>query len=126
MSKKVVTTPNAPAPIGFYCQGLIANGFVYTSGQLPIDPATGAMPEGAEAQARQSLNNMKAIVEAAGSSMDKVVRVGIFLKDMNDFAVVDKVYGTFFKEGHYPCRSTVQVARLPKDALLEMDIVALA
>lgn len=126
MSKKTVTTANAPAPIGFYCQALVVNGFVYTSGQLPINPATGDMPEGAEAQARQSLNNIKAILEEAGSSMDKAVKVGIFLKDMNDFAIVDKVYGTFFKEGLYPCRSTVQVARLPKDALVEIDMVALA
>lgn len=126
MSKKTVTTPNAPAPIGFYCQGLVVNGFVYTSGQLPIDPATGNIPQGAEAQATQSLKNLKAIVEAAGSNMDKVVKVSIFLKNMSDFAVVDKVYGTFFNEGKYPCRSTVEVARLPKDVLIEMDIVALA
>ena len=126
MSKKTVTTANAPAPIGFYCQGLIVNGFVYTSGQTPIIPATGAIPEGIEAQAHQALNNVKAILEEAGSSMDKAVKVGIFLKDMNDFAVVDKIYGSFFKEGLYPCRSTVQVARLPKDALIEIDMVALA
>lgn len=122
--KKIITTGNAPGAIGPYSQAIAANGFVYVSGQLPISPATGIMPEGAAEQTRASLNNVKAILEEAGASMDQVVKTLVFLKDMNDFAAMNEVYATFFKEGSYPARSAVQVAKLPKDALVEIEVVA--
>ena len=123
--KKIIATTNAPGAIGPYSQAIAANGFVYTSGQLPIDPATGAFPEGIEAQTRQSLTNVKAILEAAGSGMNKVVKTTVFLKDMNNFAAMNGVYATFFEEGNCPARSAVEVARLPKDAMVEIEVVAL-
>lgn len=122
--KKIITTGNAPGAIGPYSQAIAANGFVYVSGQLPISPATGIMPEGAAEQTRASLNNVKAILEEAGTGMDHVVKTLVFLKDMNDFAAMNEVYATFFKEGSYPARSAVQVAKLPKDALVEIEVVA--
>lgn len=99
---------------------------LFTSGQIPLDPATGAIPEGIEAQARQVLTNVKAILEAAGSGMDKVIKTTVFLADMEHFAAMNAVYAQFFTEGSYPARSAVQVARLPKDVLLEIETVALA
>ena len=123
--KKIIATTNAPGAIGPSSQAIAANGFVYTSGQLPIDPATGAFPEGIEAQTRQSLTNVKAILEAAGSGMNKVVKTTVFLKDMNNFAAMNGVYATFFEEGNCPARSAVEVARLPKDAMVEIEVVAL-
>ena len=95
-----------------------------TSGQLPIDVATGAFPEGIEAQTRQSLTNVKAIIEAAGLTMDNVVKTTVFLSDMNNFAAMNGVYAEFFTEGKYPARSAVEVARLPKDALVEIEVIA--
>ena len=123
--KKIIATTNAPGAIGPYSQAIAANGFVYTSGQLPIDPATGAFPEGIEAQTRQSLTNVKTILEAAGSGMNKVVKTTVFLKDMNNFAAMNGVYATFFEDGNCPARSAVEVARLPKDAMVEIEVVAL-
>ena len=122
MSKIVLSTEKAPAAIGPYSQGIQVGGFAFTSGQLPIDPATGTMPEGIEAQARQSLLNVAAVLESAGSSMDKAVKVTVFLADMNDFATVNGVYETFF-QGDCPARSAVQVARLPKDARIEIEAI---
>ena len=115
--KQVVSTDRAPAAIGPYAQAVTLNGLIITSGQLPIDPATGAFPEGIQAQTRQSLTNVKAILEAAGSSM-------VFLSDMNNFGAMNEVYATFFTEGSYPARSAVEVARLPKDALVEIEVTA--
>lgn len=112
------------AAIGPYAQAVTLNGLIITSGQLPIDPATGAFPEGIQAQTRQSLTNVKAILEAAGSSMDKVVKTTVFLSDMNNFGAMNEVYATFFTEGSYPARSAVEVARLPKDALVEIEVTA--
>ena len=112
--KQVVSTDRAPAAIGPYAQAVTLNGLIITSGQLPIDPATGAFPEGIQAQTRQSLTNVKAILEAAGSSMDKVVKTTVFLSDMNNFGAMNEVYATFFTEGSYPARSAVEVARLPR------------
>ena len=123
--KKIIATTNAPGAIGPYSQAIAVNGFVYTSGQLPLDPATGAFPEGIEAQTRQSLTNVKAILEAAGTNMNKVVKTTVFLKDMNDFAAMNGVYATFFAEGSCPARSAVEVARLPKDAMVEIEVIAL-
>lgn len=122
--KQVVSTDRAPAAIGPYAQAVTLNGLIITSGQLPIDPATGAFPEGIQAQTRQSLTNVKAILEAAGSSMDKVVKTTVFLSDMNNFGAMNEVYATFFSEGNYPARSAVEVARLPKDALVEIEVIA--
>jgi 2-iminobutanoate/2-iminopropanoate deaminase len=120
---KVINTSNAPEAIGPYSQGIDAGALVFTSGQLPVDPATGAMPEGAAAQAEQSLQNVKAVLEAAGTSLAKAVKVTIFLQNMDDFAAVNAVYARFFN-GAFPARSCVQVARLPKDALVEIEAAA--
>jgi len=123
--KKIVSTEHAPAAIGPYSQATIGAGLVFVSGQLPINPETGEFASNEiEGQTRQSLNNLKAILEASGSSMDNVLKVTVFLKNMNDFAAMNKVYGEFFKEGVYPARSAVEVARLPKDALVEIEAIA--
>ena len=122
--RKVVATDKAPAAIGPYAQANIIGNFLFASGQIPVDPETGIIPEGIEAQATQSLKNVKAIVEAAGSSMDKVIKTTVFLKDMNDFATMNAIYATFFTEGQYPSRSAVEVARLPKDVLIEIEVIA--
>ena len=122
--KSIISTSQAPAAIGPYAQAVEANGLVITSGQLPIDPATGAFPEGIQAQTRQSLTNVKAILTQAGTDMDHVLKTTVFLSDMNNFAAMNEVYATFFTEGSYPSRSAVEVARLPKDALVEIAVVA--
>lgn len=121
--KEAISTQKAPSAIGPYSQGIKAGSLVITSGQLPLDPATGAFPEGIEAQTRQSLTNCKAVLEAGGATMDKVVKTTVFLKDMNDFAAMNGVYATFF-EGACPARSAVEVARLPKDARIEIECIA--
>lgn len=123
MERKTLRTDLAPAAIGPYSQGIALGSLVFTSGQLPIDPATGLMPDTIEAQAAQSLKNVSAVLEAAGSSLDKAVKITVFLADMNDFAAVNEVYKTFFT-GDCPARSAVQVARLPKDAGLEIEAIA--
>lgn len=123
MSKKQVSTNKAPGAIGPYSQAIVAGNWVYTSGQLGLDPVTGQLAEGVEAQARQSLTNVQAILEEAGVTLDQVVKTTVFLKDMNDFAAVNEVYSTFFSEP-YPARSAVEVARLPKDGLVEIEVVA--
>lgn len=122
--KQIIATAAAPGAIGPYSQATTVNGMVYTSGQLPLDPATGAFPEGIAAQTRQSLTNNKAILEAAGSCMDNVMKTTVFLSDMNNFAAMNAVYAEFFSEGKFPARSAVEVARLPKDALVEIECVA--
>ncbi|MEK3874978.1 RidA family protein [Paenibacillus sp. FSL H8-0122] len=123
MTKKQVATKKAPGAIGPYSQAIVAGNWVYTSGQLGMDPQTAELPGSVQEQARQSLNNVKAILEEAGASMDQVVKTTVYLKDMNDFAAVNEVYSTFFTEP-YPARSAVEVARLPKDALVEIEAVA--
>ena len=122
--KTPVATTKAPAAIGPYAQANIVGNLVFASGQIPVDPETGIIPEGIEAQATQSLKNVKAVVEAAGSSMDKVIKTTVFMKDMNDFAKMNAIYATFFTEGQYPSRSAVEVARLPKDVLIEIKVIA--
>lgn len=122
--KTVIATQAAPAAIGPYAQAISVDGFVYTSGQLPIDPSTGSFPEGIKAQTRQSLKNVQAILRQAGCSMDQVIKTTVFLSDMENFAAMNAVYATFFREGNYPARSAVEVARLPKDALVEIEVVA--
>lgn len=121
--KEVIATTNAPGAIGPYSQAIKAGNLLITSGQLPIDVATGAFPEGIEAQTRQSLTNCRAILEAAGATMANVIKTTVFLSDMNNFAAMNGVYATFF-EGACPARSAVEVARLPKDALVEIECIA--
>lgn len=122
--KNPIVTDKAPAAIGPYSQGMQAGGLIITSGQIPLDVATGAFPEGIEAQTRQSLQNCKNVLAAAGATMEQVVKTTVFLKDMNDFAAMNAVYATFFP-GTCPARSAVEVARLPKDALVEIECIAM-
>lgn len=123
MKREVINTKNAPGAIGPYSQGIIVGDFVYTSGQIPINPATGVMETDIKVATKQSMENVKAILEAAGTSLEKVVKTSIFLKDLNDFAVVNEIYGTYFTENP-PARSCVQVAKLPKDAVIEIEAIA--
>ena len=122
--KTIISTDQAPAAIGPYSQAIEFNGMVITSGQIPIIPATGTFPEGIREQTRQSLTNVKAILAAAGTDMDHVVKTTVFLSDMNNCGAMNEVYATFFTEGSYPARSAVEVARLPKDALVEIEVIA--
>lgn len=122
--KKEINTELAPAAIGPYAQAVAVDGLVITSGQLPIDPSTGSFPEGIAEQTRQSLTNVKAILAEAGVGMDRVIKTTVFLSDMNNFSAMNEVYATFFGEGGYPARSAVEVARLPKDALVEIEVIA--
>jgi len=121
--KKAIATNNAPAAIGPYAQGIDTGSFVFTSGQIPINPQTGEIPEGIVEQTKQSLNNVKAILEEAGLNMNNVVKATVFLKNMNDFTEMNKVYESFFTD--YPARSAVEVARLPKDVLVEVEVIAI-
>lgn len=121
--KKIIFTEEAPAAIGPYSQAIEVNGMVYTSGQLPIDYKTGLMSDDVEVQTEQSLKNVFAILKAAGVDPANVIKTTIFIKDMNDFPRINKVYETFF-QGDFPARSCVEVARLPKDALVEIEVVA--
>ncbi|MCR5180391.1 MAG: RidA family protein [Bacteroidaceae bacterium] len=122
--KKVINTSSAPAAIGPYSQAIQVGNFLYTSGQLPIDPATGAFPEGGvKEQTRQSLKNVQAILCEAGLTMSHVVKTTVFLADMNDFADMNGIYSEFF-EAPYPARSAVAVKTLPKGALVEIEVVA--
>ena len=119
-----ITTPDAPAAIGTYSQAVRAGQLLFVSGQVPLDPATGQMVEGdIAAQTRRVFDNLAAVLKAGGRSFADVVRTTVFLADMNDFATVNEVYGTYFTEP-YPARATVQVARLPKDARVEIDVIA--
>lgn len=118
----IIHTENAPKAIGPYSQAVRVGDLLFTSGQLGMDPVTGAFPSTAAEQARQSLENVKAIVEAAGGNMAQVVKTTVFLKDMNDFQAVNEVYSQFFAEP-YPARSAVEVARLPKDGLVEIEVI---
>ncbi len=123
--KKEIKTEKAPKAIGPYSQAIMANGFVFASGQIAIDPSTGELKTGTiEEQTRLVLNNLKAVLEAAGSSFDKVVKCTVFLQDMNDFSRMNAVYGEFFKPP-YPARAAVQVARLPKDVKIEIEAIAI-
>ena len=124
MSPKQVSTDNAPAAIGPYSQGIVANDFVFCSGQIPANPETGDLVTGSiTEQTRQSLSNVKGVIEAAGSSMSKVVKVTVFLRDMNDFGEMNAEYAKWFSEP-FPARAAVQVARLPKDVGIEIEAIA--
>jgi len=124
--REVISSKNAPQAIGPYSQAVKANGFVFVSGQVAFDPATQQIVQGDIAvQTDRVLKNLSAILEAAGSSMQKVVRCGVFLKDMDDFGAMNEVYGKYFPASP-PARSTVEVARLPRDVRVEIDVIALA
>ena len=125
MEKTVLHTDRAPAAIGPYSQGICAGNLVFVSGQLPIDPKTGDFPEGVQAQTEQSLKNLSAILESAGTGLDRVVKTTVFLSDMNDFAAMNGIYRAFFGAEGCPARSAVEVARLPKDALVEIEAIAI-
>lgn len=125
-AREAVSTPNAPKAIGPYSQAIKANGFVFVSGQVAFDPATGNLISGGiEQQTEQVMKNLSAILEAAGSGWDKVVKTSVFLKNMSEFAQMNEVYAKFFKSAP-PARSTVEVARLPRDVSVEIDVIALA
>lgn len=122
--KKIIATTNAPAAIGPYSQAIDCGTFLITSGQVPIDPATGELvPGGVTEQARQSLRNIKAILAQAGLTMDHVVKTTVFLKNMSDFAAMNAVYAEFFTQGSYPARSAVEVGALPKGGLVEIECI---
>lgn len=124
MSKEIIKTELAPAAIGPYSQAVKYGNIVFTSGALGIDPGTGAFVEGGiRAQTKKCLENVKAILEASGSSLRNVLKTTIFIKDMNDFSVINEIYGQYFAENQ-PGRSCVEVARLPKDALIEIEVIA--
>ena len=120
---KKISTDKAPQAIGPYSQAIVTNGFMFCSGQIPINPETGEIPEGVEAQAHQVFKNITNLLEAGGSSIDKVVKTSVFIKDMNDFAKINEIYAQYFTED-FPARSCVEVARLPKDVLLETEVIA--
>lgn len=124
--KEIISTDRGPKAIGPYSQAIRANGFIFISGQVPFDPATGQLIEGDIAQqTARVLDNLKAIVEAAGSSLDHAVKTSVFLKDMGEFAAMNEVYSRYFSKNP-PARSTVEVARLPRDVRVEIDLIALA
>jgi 2-iminobutanoate/2-iminopropanoate deaminase len=123
--KEIISTEKGPKAIGPYSQAVKANGFVFTAGQIPFDPASGQLIEGDVArQTARVLENLKAIVEAAGSSLDRAVKATVYLKDMNDFAAMNDVYARYFAENP-PARSTVEAARLPRDVRVEIDLITL-
>lgn len=125
MEKKIIATKNAPAAVGPYSQGIKAGNLIFTSGQIPFVPETGKLvSEDIKLQARQSLENVKAVLKEAGATLSDVIKVTVFLKDMNDFGSVNEIYAEFFNES-YPARSCVEVARLPKDVAVEIEAIAL-
>lgn len=123
MEKQIVSTEKAPAAIGPYSQATKLGEMIYTSGMIPVNPESGQVPEGIKAQADQALSNLKALLEAAGSGLEQVVKTTVFIKDMNDFAQINEVYAGYFTSNP-PSRSCVEVARLPKDVLIEVEAIA--
>ena len=123
LQKQIVSTTAAPTAIGPYSQATLANGFLFLSGQIPIIPETGSIPDGIEAQTHQVLKNMSAILTSAGVSAEHVVKTTIFLKNMDDFTTVNTIYASYFPSNP-PARSTVQVVKLPKDVLIEIEAIA--
>lgn len=121
--KQTITCENAPAAVGPFVHAKLVNGVLYTSGQLPIDPKTGTMPESVEEQAKQSLANVEAILASADMTKKDIFKTTVFVKDLNDFAAVNAIYGEFFGKS-YPARSCVEVARLPLDAKVEIEAIA--
>ena len=124
--KEIISTAKGPKTLGPYSQAVKANGFIFTAGQGPLDPATGKLVEGdTAAQTLRTLENLKAIVEAAGSSLDRAVKANVYLKDMNDFTIMNEVYSRYFPQNP-PARTTIQAARLPLDIRVEIDLIVLA
>lgn len=121
--KKIISTTNAPAAIGPYSQAIETKGFVFASGQIPVNPATGEIPEGVEAQAEQVMKNMKALLESAGSCMENVVKTTVFIQSMDDFGTINEIYGRYFLKD-CPARSCVEAAKLPKGVRIEMEAIA--
>lgn len=121
--KKVVSTPKAPAAIGPYSQAIEVNQMVFTSGVIPVNPETGEIPDGVEAQARQAIGNLAVLLTESGTHIGNVIKTTVFIKDMNDFSKINEVYAEYFT-GSYPARSCVEVARLPKDVLIEIEAIA--
>ena len=125
MKKEIIITNGAPAPIGPYSQAVIVGDIIYCSGQIPVDPKTNALVEAnIEIQTKQVFENIRNILTAAGSDFEKVIKTNVFLKDINDFATMNQIYATYFTEGNYPARSAMEVANLPKGALLEIEVIA--
>lgn len=124
MTKNVIATEKAPAALGPYSQAIEVNGMVYTSGVIGVNPATGEVSDTIEGQTTQVFENLKAVLEAAGTCLDNAVKTTVFVKDMNDFAKVNEIYATYFT-GAFPARSCVEVARLPKDFLIEIEVIAI-
>lgn len=123
MKKQAINAKNAPAAVGPYVHGVATENMIFTSGQLGIDPATGEMPEGVEAQAHLSLKNLGAVLEEGGATYADVIKTTVFLDDMNDFAVINGIYAEYFT-GEAPARSCVEVAKLPKGGLIEIEAIA--
>lgn len=121
--QKVISTDKAPSAIGPYSQAIEVNNMVYTSGVIPVNPATSEIPEGVEAQANQAFQNLCNLVEASGSKVENIIKTTVFIKEMNDFGKINEIYKNYFKEP-FPARSCVEVARLPKDVLLEIEAIA--
>ncbi len=121
--KEIIVAQNAPKAIGPYSHATAMNGMIFTSGQIGLDPETGVLAEGVEAQARQTMTNLKNVLKTAGAGMDDVVKTTVFVKDLADFAKVNAIYGSYF-EGDFPARSCVQVAALPAGALVEVEAIA--
>ena len=119
---KEIKTNKAPEAIGPYSQAIITGGLLYTSGQIPVNPETGIIPDGVEAQAEQVFENLKNLIASAGASIDNTVKTTVFIKNMSDFAKINEIYATYFTEP-FPARSCVEVARLPKDVLLEVEAI---
>lgn len=121
--KKIISTDKAPAAIGPYSQAIEVNGLVYTSGMIPVNPKTGEIPQGIEAQANQAITNLVNLLQESGADIKNVIKTTVFIKDMNDFAKINEIYAAYFTDS-YPARSCVEVARLPKDVLIEIEAVA--
>ena len=121
--KKAISTDKAPAAIGPYSQAIEVGEMIYTSGVIPVNPESGEIPQGVQEQARQVFKNMTALLNAAGSSMESVVKTTVFIKDMNDFGAINEIYAEYFP-GIFPARSCVEVARLPTDVVLEVEAIA--
>lgn len=127
MTKQIINTENAPKAIGPYSQANAYNGLIFVSGQLPVDPKTNQMVENdITKQTHRSLLNIKAILEQVGSCMDNILKTTVYLQNMSDFAKMNEVYATYFSEGSYPSRCAIEVGKLPKDALVEIDAIAIA
>lgn len=123
MNREIISTTNAPSAIGPYSQGVKVGNIIYTSGQIPVDPQTGELETDIKKATKRSMENVKAILAEAGTTLDNIIKTTIFLKNMDDFAAVNEIYGSYFKENP-PSRSCVEVARLPKDAVIEIEAIA--